>query len=119
MGAHNDAYVSTQSIRELAAHWPGAQVRMHACMLPSATCNPLADARTNPLVHKRSCSGFAIPSVLPARFPVQDSHAPMQVRWVPGGHVSAFVLQQPAFRAAIADSLARLLDPRAEDADAA
>ena len=34
VGARNDAYVSAQSIRELAAHWPGAQVRAHmpACM---------------------------------------------------------------------------------------
>lgn len=31
-----------------------------------------------------------------------------RVRWVPGGHVSAFLLQQPAFRQAIADSLAQL-----------
>lgn len=35
----------------------------------------------------------------------------MQVRWVPGGHVSAFLLQQPAFRKAILDSLARLSEP--------
>ena len=55
VGALEDAYVTRQSIRELAAHWPGSEVR-----------------------------------------------------WVPGGHVSAFLLQQPAFRAAIADSLDRL-----------
>ena len=40
---------------------------------------------------------------------------PLQVRWVPGGHVSAFLLQQPAFRKAILDSLDRLAHP-AEDA---
>ncbi len=26
VGAHNDAYVSAHSVRELAAHWPGSQV---------------------------------------------------------------------------------------------
>ena len=26
VGAHNDAYVSPASIRELAAHWPGSEV---------------------------------------------------------------------------------------------
>ncbi|KFM23675.1 Uncharacterized protein C4orf29 [Auxenochlorella protothecoides] len=31
-----------------------------------------------------------------------------EVRWVPGGHVSSFLLHQEAFRSAIADSLARL-----------
>ena len=37
-----------------------------------------------------------------------------QVRWVPGGHVSAFLLQQPAFRRAILDSLDRLAHPAEE-----
>lgn len=55
VGALEDAYVTRESIRELAGHWPGSEVR-----------------------------------------------------WVPGGHVSAFLLQQPAFRTAIADSLQRL-----------
>ena len=27
VGAHNDAYVSPASIRELAAHWPGSEVK--------------------------------------------------------------------------------------------
>lgn len=31
-----------------------------------------------------------------------------EIRWVPGGHVSSFLLHQPTFRAAIADSLSRL-----------
>ena len=31
-----------------------------------------------------------------------------------GGHVTAFVLQQPAFRQAIADSLERVAAPRPE-----
>ncbi|CAL8468337.1 g7877 [Coccomyxa elongata] len=65
VGAHNDAYVSAHSVRELAAHWPGSQVR-----------------------------------------------------WVPGGHVSAFLLQQPAFRKAILDSLERLSQPAAAVPDA-
>lgn len=55
VGALEDAYVTRQSVEELAAHWPGSEVR-----------------------------------------------------WVPGGHVSAFLLQQPAFRTAITDSLSRL-----------
>ena len=55
VGATNDAYVSGQSVRELAAHWPGSEVR-----------------------------------------------------WVPGGHVSAFLFQQPTFRQAILDSVSRL-----------
>ena len=57
VGATDDAYVSPQSVRELAAHWPGSEVR-----------------------------------------------------WVQGGHVSAFLLQQPAFRRAINDSVSRLDD---------
>lgn len=55
VGATEDAYVSPQSVRELAAHWPASEVR-----------------------------------------------------WVKGGHVSAFLLQQPAFRRAISDSIDRL-----------
>ena len=55
VGALEDAYVTRQSIRDLAAHWPGSEVR-----------------------------------------------------WVPGGHVSAFLLQQQAFRDAVSDSLDRL-----------
>lgn len=55
VGAQEDAYVTRESIQELAAHWPGSEVR-----------------------------------------------------WVPGGHVSAFLLQQQAFRGAISDSLSRL-----------
>jgi hypothetical protein len=43
----------------------------------------------------------------------------MQVRWVSGGHVSAFMFQRPVFREAIADSLARLSEPAPEDAQAA
>ena len=27
VGAYNDAYVSQKSVRELAQHWPGSQVR--------------------------------------------------------------------------------------------
>lgn len=41
-----------------------------------------------------------------------------QVRWVPGGHVSAFLLQQPAFRKAILDSLDQLAHPVEDKADA-
>ena len=41
-----------------------------------------------------------------------------QVRWVPGGHVSAFLLQQPAFRKAILDSLERLANPVEDRAEA-
>ncbi|KAL3158180.1 hypothetical protein ABBQ32_011769 [Trebouxia sp. C0010 RCD-2024] len=55
VGATEDAYVSAQSVQELAAHWPDSEVR-----------------------------------------------------WVKGGHVSAFLLQQPAFRQAITDSVDRL-----------
>ena len=55
VGATEDAYVSAQSVKELAAHWPSSEVR-----------------------------------------------------WVKGGHVSAFLLQQPAFRKAISDSIDRL-----------
>ena len=55
MGARADAYVARQSVAELAAHWPGAEVR-----------------------------------------------------WVPGGHVSAFLTQGDAFRAAIRDCVARV-----------
>lgn len=32
----------------------------------------------------------------------------MEVRWVPGGHVSAFVSHQQAFLSAMRDALARL-----------
>ena len=28
VGAYNDAYVSQKSVRELAQHWPGSQVRV-------------------------------------------------------------------------------------------
>ena len=42
-----------------------------------------------------------------------ENDSPVQVRWVPGGHVSAFLLQQPAFRTAILDSLFRLASPQA------
>ena len=38
-----------------------------------------------------------------------------QVRWVPGGHVSAFLFQQGAFRSAITDSLGRLSRPQGEE----
>lgn len=31
-----------------------------------------------------------------------------EIRWVPGGHVSSFLLHQPTFRAAIKDSIAKL-----------
>lgn len=65
VGACNDAYVSQKSVRELAQHWPGSQVR-----------------------------------------------------WVPGGHVSAFLLQQPAFRKAILDSLEQLANPVEDRAEA-
>lgn len=57
VGATDDAYVSPQSVKELAAHWPDSEVR-----------------------------------------------------WVKGGHVSAFLLQQPSFRLAIHDSINRLDD---------
>ena len=33
---------------------------------------------------------------------------PLQVRWVEGGHITAFVLCQPVFRKAITDALSRL-----------
>lgn len=42
---------------------------------------------------------------------IMDLHAFLEgseVRWVPGGHVSSFILHQQAFRDAIVDSLARL-----------
>jgi pimeloyl-ACP methyl ester carboxylesterase len=55
VAATEDAYVSRQSVEELARHLPGCEVR-----------------------------------------------------WVPGGHVSSFLMHQPAFRKAIVDSLARL-----------
>eukprot|EP00884_Botryococcus_braunii_P014706 jgi/Botrbrau1/23236/Bobra.0041s0072.2 len=61
VGAQEDAYVSQESVRELAAHWPGCEIR-----------------------------------------------------WVPGGHVSAFLLQQGAFRSAIRDALGRLSQPEPE-----
>ena len=41
VGAHNDAYVSPQSIRELAAHWPGSQV--HVPARPHTSCRHLRD----------------------------------------------------------------------------
>lgn len=45
----------------------------------------------------------------------QARHWPgSELRWVAGGHVTAFVLQQPAFRQAIADSLERVAAPRPE-----
>jgi hypothetical protein len=34
-----------------------------------------------------------------------------EIRWIPGGHVSSFILHQPTFREAIADSLDRLAAP--------
>lgn len=47
--------------------------------------------------------------VLPSSVQELAEHwAGSEVRWVSGGHVTAFVLQQPAFRQAICDSLARL-----------
>ena len=55
VGARADAYVARASVAELAAHWPGSEVR-----------------------------------------------------WVPGGHVSAFLTQGDAFRGAIRDSVARV-----------
>ncbi|KAK9819238.1 hypothetical protein WJX81_000552 [Elliptochloris bilobata] len=58
VAAPNDAYVSQESVLELARHWPGSELR-----------------------------------------------------WVAGGHVTAFVLQQPAFRRAIVDSLERVAAP--------
>lgn len=61
VGATEDAYVSPQSVLELAEHWPGSEVR-----------------------------------------------------WVKGGHVSAFLLQRNAFRQAISDSISRLGDCPAE-----
>ena len=42
---------------------------------------------------------------------VLDLHAHLpgsEVRWVPGGHVSSFILHQPTFRTAIVDSLDKL-----------
>lgn len=45
----------------------------------------------------------------------QARHWPgSELRWVAGGHVTAFVLQQPAFRQAITDSLERVAAPRPE-----
>jgi predicted alpha/beta hydrolase family esterase len=32
VGAHNDAYVSPKSVLELAAHWPGSQVRTDSAL---------------------------------------------------------------------------------------
>ncbi len=55
VGARADAYVARASVAELAAHWPGAEVR-----------------------------------------------------WVPGGHVSAYLTQGDAFRSAIRDCLERV-----------
>ncbi|KAK9820289.1 hypothetical protein WJX72_008631 [[Myrmecia] bisecta] len=55
VAATHDAYVSKQSVLELAEHWAGSEVR-----------------------------------------------------WVAGGHVSAFLMQQDAFRTAIRDSIGRL-----------
>jgi predicted alpha/beta hydrolase family esterase len=55
VAAESDAYVSTDSVRQLHAYWPGSELRL-----------------------------------------------------VSGGHVSAFLLHQPAFRRAVLDSLQRL-----------
>lgn len=47
--------------------------------------------------------------VLPGSIAEMADHWPgSELRWVPGGHVTAFVLQQKAFRQAISDSLDRL-----------
>ena len=46
VGAYNDAYVSQKSVRELAQHWPGSQVRplrifasFRPCFIEPAGCH--------------------------------------------------------------------------------
>lgn len=36
---------------------------------------------------------------------------PTSARWVPGGHVTSFLLHHSAFRQAVVDSLAKLAQP--------
>ena len=67
-----------------------------------------------PSARTPACTGHA-----KAHCHMQARHWPgSELRWVAGGHVSAFLLQQPAFRRAITDSLERVAAPPRAAGDA-
>uniref|UniRef100_A0A383VX58 Uncharacterized protein n=1 Tax=Tetradesmus obliquus TaxID=3088 RepID=A0A383VX58_TETOB len=83
VAARHDGYVDMASVQALQAHWPGSELRLVA-RLP---VRPLAASTLR-------CNRAHWPG--------------SELRLVDGGHVSAFLLHQEAFRAALRDSLARL-----------
>ncbi|WIA15788.1 hypothetical protein OEZ85_002401 [Tetradesmus obliquus] len=92
VAARHDGYVDMASVQALQAHWPGSELRLVA-RLP---VRPWQQARCAATVSYRC---WAAPT----------EHWPgSELRLVDGGHVSAFLLHQEAFRAALRDSLARL-----------
>jgi len=109
VAAPNDAYVSQESVRELVC-----------CAAPRLNCSSRrakagqyiygAVTRTG-IVRACKYSASSMCRIVQAR------HWPgSELRWVPGGHVTAFVLQRPAFRRAITDSLERAAAPPRLDA---
>jgi len=108
VAAPNDAYVSQESVRELVC-----------CAGPCLNCasrRAKAGQYIYGAVTRTGNAACKYTALTMCRI-VQARHWPgSELRWVPGGHVTAFVLQRPAFRRAIADSLERAAAPPRLDA---
>jgi len=108
VAAPNDAYVSQESVRELVC-----------CAAPRLNCasrRAKAGQYMYGAVTRTGTAACRYTASSMCRI-VQARHWPgSELRWVPGGHVTAFVLQRPAFRRAIADSLERAAAPPRLDA---
>lgn len=83
---------------------------LHGLVKVFAFADVLQDASSK---HTPACAAH-----MKAHCRMQAHHWPgSELRWVAGGHVSAFVLQQPAFRRAITDSLERVAAPPPDAGD--
>jgi hypothetical protein len=87
VGAEADAYVSKSAVEELARHWGAASAASAAGEGGEEGPGPPGGPRSE----------------------VKGGGA--EVRWVPGGHVSAFLSQGEAFRGALRDAMERLALP--------
>jgi len=133
VGAEQDAYVSPQSVLELQQHLDGSEVRWapggHWGVWGRQSPEPRAclwSSAVSAAQWAGSCSGVAQLPAAPVKPPSQTvptlpaapslgldstpaSSCPR--RWVPGGHVTSFLLHHRVFRNAVVDSLAKLAQP--------
>ena len=91
VGAEADAYVSKSAVEELARHWGAAAGGEEA---EEELKGERQRQRQRPRPPTAGGGGGAA-----------------EVRWVPGGHVSAFLSQGEAFRGALRDAMERLALP--------